>query len=101
MSTGRSPGPKHTLVWTETFARTARKFLRKHPGLAGLFEDVLIQLETDPRNPRLRMHSLKGKHADKHAVSLTYSYRIVLILSLSASEIILLDVGSHDDVYRE
>jgi mRNA interferase YafQ len=91
--------PTYTLVWTDTFARTAQKFLRKHRDLAGLFEDVLKQLETDPRAPRLRMHRLKGKHADKHTVSLTYSYRIVLILRLSASEIVLLDVGSHDDVY--
>jgi mRNA-degrading endonuclease YafQ of YafQ-DinJ toxin-antitoxin module len=95
------PVPAYTLVWTATFARTARKFLRKHRDLAGLFEDVLRQLETDPRAPRLRMHGLKGKHADKHAVSLTYSHRIVLILRLSDSEIVLLDVGSHDDVYRE
>jgi hypothetical protein len=36
-----------TLVWTETFERTARKFLRRHPELAGIFEDVLQQLETD------------------------------------------------------
>ncbi len=92
---------KYTLVWTDTFARTARKFLGKHRGLEGLFEDILKQLETDPQAPRLRMHRLKGKHADKHAVSLTYSYRIVLLLRISASEIVLLDVGSHDDVYRE
>jgi mRNA interferase YafQ len=93
--------PTYTLVWTATFVRTARKFLRKHRDLAGLFEDILRQLETDPRAPRLRLHRLKGKHADKHAVSLTYAHRIVLILRLSDSEIVLLDVGSHDEVYRE
>jgi len=90
----------YTLVWTETFVRTARKFLRKHRDLAGLFEDVLKQLEDDPHLPRLRLHRLKGKHRDKHAVSLTYSYRVVLILRIEEGEIVLLDVGSHDDVYR-
>ena len=88
-----------TLVWTAMFERTARKFLRRHPDLAGLFEDVLVQLETDSRVPRLRLHRLKGKHRDKHAVSLTYSHRIVLILRLEAGEVVLLDVGSHDEVY--
>lgn len=92
--------PGFTLVWTATFERTARKFLRRHPELAGLFEDVLLQLESDPRAPRLRLHRLKGRHRDKHAVSLTYSYRIVLILRLTADEIVLLDIGSHDEVYR-
>jgi len=45
-----------TLVWTPTFVRTARKFLRRHPALAGVFEDVLKQLESDPQAPRLRLH---------------------------------------------
>jgi len=92
--------PKYSLIWTDTFERTARKFLRRHPELAGVFEDVLLQLESDPHAPKLRLHPLKGKHKDKQAVSLTYSYRIVLILRLTPDEIILLDVGSHDEVYR-
>ncbi len=91
--------PRFTLVWTATFERTAYKFLRRHPELAGLFEDVLFQLEADPHAPRLRLRRLKGKHRDKHAVSLTYSYRIVLVLRFTADEIILLEVGSHDEVY--
>ena len=90
---------RFVLVWTESFVRTARKFLRRHPGLTGLFADVLRQLETDPHAPRLRLHPLQGKHRGKQAVSLTYQYRIVLILRLTAKEIILLDVGSHDEVY--
>jgi mRNA-degrading endonuclease YafQ of YafQ-DinJ toxin-antitoxin module len=91
--------PAFALVWTNTFSRTARKFLRRHPDLVGLFEDVIEQLEVDPHAPRLRLHRLKGKHRDKHAVSLTYSYRIVLILRITAGEIVLLDVGSHDGAY--
>ena len=92
--------PKCALVWTETFVRTARKFLRRRPELAGLFEEVLRQLETDPRSPRLRLHPLHGRHQGKHAARLTYEYRIVLILQVTAHEILLLDVGSHDEVYR-
>jgi len=92
--------PAFTLVWTETFERTARKFLRRHPELAGIFEDVLQQLETDPHAPKLRLHPLKGKHQNKHSVRLTYSQRIVLILSVRSKDIILLDVGDHDEVYR-
>jgi mRNA-degrading endonuclease YafQ of YafQ-DinJ toxin-antitoxin module len=89
------------LVWTASFVRTARKFLRRHPELAGVFEDVLKQLETDPHAPRLRLHPLRGRHAGKQAVRLTYEYRIVLILRLTPKEIILLDVGTHDEVYRD
>ena len=93
--------PRHfTLVWTETFARTARKFLLRHRDLAGLFEDVLRQLETDPAAPRLRLHPLQGRHCGKHSVRLTYEDRIIIILRMTAKEILLLDVGSHDEVYR-
>ena len=91
---------RFALVWTGTFARTARKFLRRHAGLAGIFEDVLRQLETDPHASRLRLHPLRGRQRGEYAVSVTYEYRVVLILRLTAKEIVLLDVGTHDEVYR-
>ncbi|MBF0196142.1 MAG: plasmid stabilization protein [Planctomycetes bacterium] len=91
----------YELVWTDTFTRTARKYLRKHPNLRGIFKDILSQLEIDPSAPRLRMHRLKGKHRNKHSVRLTYSDRIILFLKLTEKEIILLDVGTHDEVYRD
>jgi len=47
------------------------------------------------------LHPLKGRHKDKHAISLTYAYRIVLIIVLNEREIALLDIGSHDEVYRD
>jgi mRNA-degrading endonuclease YafQ of YafQ-DinJ toxin-antitoxin module len=88
-----------TLVSPESFERHARKFLRKHPELTGDFGDVLQQLENDPLAPRLKLHPLSGRHAGKHAVSLSYSYRIVLVLAIRRKEIVLLDVGTHDEVY--
>jgi mRNA-degrading endonuclease YafQ of YafQ-DinJ toxin-antitoxin module len=92
--------PRFRLVWTLTFLRTARKFLQRHPDLAGVFEDVVRQLEVDPYVRRLRIHALQGKHRGKHAVSLTYEHRIVFVFRISQHEIVLLDVGSHDQVYR-
>lgn len=89
-----------TLVWTDTFKRTARKFLRKHRDLAATFSLFLHKLEENPQDPELRLHALSGKHDGRHAVSLAYSYRIVIRLVLAESEIYLLDVGTHDEVYR-
>ncbi|KQC07212.1 MAG: hypothetical protein APR62_06705 [Smithella sp. SDB] len=88
-----------TLVWTDTFSRTARKFLRRHPELSDLFKNTLQLLETDPNAPQLRLHPLKGEHQGKHSVRINYECRIVLILKIIDKEIILLDVGSHDEVY--
>ena len=95
-----NPKGPFTLVWTETFLRTARKFVRRHPDLVGLVSDVIRQIEADPFVPRLRLHPLHGRHQGKHAVRLTYEYRIVLVLRVSKGEITLLDIGSHDEVYR-
>jgi len=89
----------YTLVWTASFKRTARKFLAKHRDLVDTFSLVLHKLEENPGDPDLRLHPLTGRLKGKHAVSLTYSYRIVLRLEISDSEIFLLDVGSHDEVY--
>ena len=89
-----------TLARTETFLATARKFFRRHPELKGEFADLLDQLQEDPFVPRLRAYPLKGRHRGTHAVSLTYSFRVVVILRVTGKEVILLDIGSHDEVYR-
>ena len=89
-----------TLYRTETFLATAWKFFRRHPDLKPEFADLLTQLQEDPFAPRLRLHPLKGKHAGKRAVSLTYSFRVVLTLQIRGRKVILLDIGSHDEVYR-
>jgi hypothetical protein len=35
-----------------------------------------------------------------HAVSVTHAYRITLTLRVTKKEIVLLDIGSHDEMYR-
>lgn len=89
----------YSLSWTETFIKTSKKFFKKHPETKPLFRELAAQLQKDPFQARLKLHSLQGRHADKHAVSLTYSYRIILYLKITEKEIILLDIGSHDEVY--
>ena len=59
-----------SLVWTDTFKRTAKKFLKKHRELADTFSLVLHKLENNPHDPELRLHALSGKHLGKHAVSI-------------------------------
>ena len=88
------------LVTTQHFERRARKFLRRHPDLRPVLRDTLHQLRQDPFAPRLRLHALTGTLGGMQAVSLTHSYRITLILKITEREIVLLDIGSHDEVYR-
>ena len=90
----------YTLVWTAGFTRSAERFVNRHPELREKFAAVLRDLENDPFQPHLKYHSLGGKLKGVQAVSLTYSYRITLMLGVTANEITLLDIGSHDELYR-
>ena len=90
----------YTLVWSSAFTRQAQKFLRRHPELQARFEDALRDLEADPFLPRLHLHSLEGELDGLHAARLTHAYRILLVLRITEHEITLLDIGSHDAVYR-
>lgn len=82
------------------FERRLRRFLRSHPELKSRLANVLRDLATDPAQPHLGLHGLRGELEGLQAVRLTYSYRLVIHVDGAESVITLLDVGSHDDVYR-
>lgn len=90
----------YTLVWSASFTRAAEKFSKRHPELRSKFATILRELENDPFQPQLKYHQLGGNLKGIQAISITYSYRITLTIVVSDKEIILLDVGSHDEVYR-
>ncbi len=90
----------YVIVTPDQFLRQARKFFRKHPDLKARFAKVVQDLQVDPFSPQLALHLLSGKLKGLYALSLTYSYRITLTLMVSEKEIVLLDIGSHDEVYR-
>ncbi len=90
----------YALVWTPGFTRAAKKFAGHHPELRAKFSSVLRDLETDPFQSHLKYHQLTGKLKGIQAVSISHSYRITLTVMITDKEIILLDIGSHDEVYR-
>ena len=91
---------KYELIWTPQFTRAWRSFGRAHPELRDRLARVLDDLEHDPRQERLRLHALHGVHAGNHAVRINFQYRITLTLRITEREVILLDIGTHDQVYR-
>ncbi len=78
-----------------------KRFLRKHPELRQAYDAVIRLLVTDPYEPSLKLHSLGGTHAGEYAVSITDKYRKILTIAVIERQIVLVDVGSHDDVYRQ
>jgi len=88
------------IVYTPGYNRRAARFLRRHPELRPQYEKALRLLALNPFHPSLRLHRLRGPLAELHAASITVSYRITLELMLLDQEIIPVDVGGHDEVYR-
>ena len=89
----------YRLVYPDSYIKRAKKFLRKHPEIHNQYRKTLELLELDPYHPSLRLHALEGRLKDLSSVSINMSYRIVLELEIRGKEIILINVGSHDQVY--
>ena len=87
------------LVFTETYLKREKKFLKNHTDLIERYKKVLRLLELNPNHPSLRLHKLKGKFSDKYSVSITMNYRIILTFTIVKDEIVLIDIGAHDDIY--
>ena len=89
----------YKITRTNAFVKTAKKFFKRHPQLVGRFKDVMLELEKNPFEPSLNTHKLKGTLKGKYGVSLDYKYRIVVTFQIQQKEIILWDIGSHDEAY--
>ena len=87
------------LIYTSSYVKRAYKFAKKHPDLLSQYEKTLKILEIDPNHPSLRLHPLKGKLKNLYSVSINISYRITLEFFVIEKEIVLVNVGHHDEVY--
>ena len=88
------------IVLTHSFIRQVERFKKSHPELKQKLAKTLRDLANDPFQSHLKLHALKGSMKEFHAVSINYQYRMTLILHITEKEIILIDIGTHDEVYR-
>ena len=89
----------YSLVYPSVYIKRARKFLKKHPDLEFQYMKTLDLLVENPRHPSLRLHKLAGSLEGLHSVSINLSYRLTLEMLIQDNKIILVDIGSHDEVY--
>ena len=87
------------ILYTDSYLKRARKFIKKHPELVSQYEKTVKLLEINPNHPSLRLHKLRGKLSELYSVSINISYRISIIFLIEDDKIIPLDLGSHDEVY--
>jgi mRNA-degrading endonuclease YafQ of YafQ-DinJ toxin-antitoxin module len=90
----------YILVFTDQYNRRAARFLKRHAGVREQYRKTLLLLQANPHHPSLRLHALTGKFAGLHSVSINLSYRITLELIIRERQIVPINVGDHEAVYR-
>lgn len=92
---------KRRLLRSTAFVRAARRAVKRDPQLASPLSLTLERLSEDAFHPLLRSHKLKGALRGKWAATVTYDLRIIFRLVEHGGEeaILLLTLGSHDEVY--
>jgi proteic killer suppression protein len=87
------------IIYTDSYIKRAKYFIKKHPELISQYEKTLKLLELNPNHPSLRLHKLHGKLDELYSVSINISYRITMAFLIKDNKIIPVDIGSHDDIY--
>ncbi|HBM15821.1 MAG TPA: plasmid stabilization protein [Lentisphaeria bacterium] len=87
------------LITNKQYTKSAGKFLKKNPHLVRQYYKTLLLLETNPSHPSLRLHKLKGNLSEFYSVSINAAYRIMLYFIMIEDTIMLVSIGTHDEVY--
>jgi addiction module RelE/StbE family toxin len=91
------------LVWTKAFSRSLKRVIKRDPAVRQDIQIVLKLLQQDPFLPQLASHKLKGKLSGSWACTVAYDLRILFDFVQSEAnaedDILLLAMGSHDEVY--
>jgi mRNA-degrading endonuclease YafQ of YafQ-DinJ toxin-antitoxin module len=92
------------LVLSKAFEKSYQKFTNKNQALKTSIAKALGKLQSDAYDPALRTHKLSGKLAAYLACSCGYDCRIIFVVEKDPGNpnleiILLLDIGTHDDVY--
>jgi mRNA interferase YafQ len=91
------------LVLSSGFKRAFRKFVKRNPQFQRQIEDILSQMQADVFAPQLGTHKLSGNLSGLRACSCGYDCRIVFSIEPDKAGdrevIVLLDIGTHDEVY--
>jgi mRNA interferase YafQ len=92
---------RRVLIPSPAFVRAFKRITKKQGEMEGAIRDALGQLGNDAFDPSLRTHKLQGDLAGCWASSAGYDLRIVfrLVQHEGKESILLLSVGTHDEVY--
>lgn len=89
----------YEIKFSQSFTKKAKKFFKANLQIYNRYEKTMWLLKDNPFHPSLRLHKLKGELSEYYSISMDMKYRIIMDFIIVENEIILLDIGSPDDVY--
>lgn len=91
----------HQILATPAFKRALRKTIGRNQNVADNISLTIATLQEEPFTPSLKTHKLQGKFKDAYSCSAGYNLRIIFDLTKIEGKncILLLSVGTHDEVY--
>jgi len=92
----------YQLIPTPRFERKLRKIAKLSKDESNRIKSILELLIEDPFDMRLKTHKLQGKMSKFYSCGCGYDCRIIFSIEKYLTDkqvIILIDIGSHDDVY--
>ena len=85
------------LISSGSFDKKISKFLSDHRELEVKINRTLELLSKDVFYPALKTHKLSGSLKMFYSANIDYQYRIVFVFD--EKNVILFNIGSHDEVY--
>lgn len=85
------------IEFSSSYRKVFKKLISKNPDIVFLVFNKLLVLSENINHPSLRLHKLKGNLKDFHSISVENNIRI--ILELKEDSILLINIGTHDEVY--
>ena len=89
----------YKIHFSKKYEKKAKKFFKKHSNLKEKYKKTIQILATNPYHPSLRLHKLQGRLNKFYSISLDMEHRIIIDFIIVDKEIILIDIGTHDEVY--
>jgi addiction module RelE/StbE family toxin len=80
-----------------------KNFVKKYKKLPTTLQKIFVErtqlLLTDPTNPMLKIHSLKGRLKSHKSMNITGDYRALFIIDEEDQTITFLNIGTHSSLY--
>lgn len=86
------------VLFRSSFERSLKKVLKKRPHLEPVIEERIQDFIDHPFNPSLRTHKLHGDLKDLWSFTVASDLRIIFYFN-QARDAVLVDIGSHNEVY--